>query len=143
MDPLLAMFLEGLDSYQEKNSHQKVQLFHDQYYIQSHIQLKGYRDRVILFLTAISTIDDLNYSEKIDTYYIVNVPYVFLMCWKVVKPLLQERTRRKIQVLQGCGKEELLKQQAIIVESISPIKQGSFYVDIPKPDLDDAKIAKP
>ncbi|KAG5042521.1 hypothetical protein JHK87_006436 [Glycine soja] len=61
----------------------------------------------------------------------------------VVKPLLQERTRRKIQVLQGCGKEELLKQQAIIVESISPIKQGSFYVDIPKPDLDDAKIAKP
>ncbi|KAH1256820.1 Phosphatidylinositol/phosphatidylcholine transfer protein SFH12 [Glycine max] len=89
MDPLLAMFLEGLDSYQEKNSHQKVQLFH--------------------FLTAISTIDDLNYSEKIDTYYIVNVPYVFLMCWKVVKPLLQERTRRKIQVLQGCGKEELLK----------------------------------
>ena len=36
-----------------------------------------------------------------------------------------------------------IKQQAIIVESISPIKQGSFYVDIPKPDLDDAKIAKP
>uniref|UniRef100_A0A0R0DNF0 CRAL-TRIO domain-containing protein n=1 Tax=Glycine max TaxID=3847 RepID=A0A0R0DNF0_SOYBN len=60
-------------------------------------------------LTAISTIDDLNYPEKTDTYYIVNVPYVFSACWKVVKPLLQERTRRKIQVLQGCGKEELLK----------------------------------
>ncbi|KAL2619260.1 hypothetical protein AAZV13_08G295500 [Glycine max] len=139
-------------------------------------------------LTAISTIDDLNYPEKTDTYYIVNVPYVFSACWKVVKPLLQERTRRKIQVLQGCGKEELLKvmdyaslphfcrkedsksskhhalgnigncfsfnhafhqqlynhikQQSIIVESISPIRQGSFYVDIPEPDPDDAKIAK-
>ncbi|MCL7024680.1 hypothetical protein MKW94_020434, partial [Papaver nudicaule] len=27
----------------------------------------------------------------------------------VVKPLLQERTRKKIQVLQGCGRDELLK----------------------------------
>ncbi|KAH1161843.1 hypothetical protein GYH30_000639 [Glycine max] len=81
-------------------------------------------------LTAISTIDDLNYLEKIDTYYIV------------VKPFLKERTRKKIQVLQGYGKEELLKQQFIIVESISPIRQGSFYVDIPKLDHDDAKIAK-
>ncbi|XP_027336562.1 SEC14 cytosolic factor-like [Abrus precatorius] len=140
-------------------------------------------------LTAIATIDDLNYPEKTDTYYIVNAPYVFSACWKVVKPLLQERTRRKIQVLQGCGKEELLKvmdyaslphfcrkedsksskhnatgstencfsfnhvfhqqlynyvkQQAIIMESISPpIRQGSFYVDIPEPDPDDTKIAK-
>ncbi|KAK9084588.1 hypothetical protein Sjap_024999 [Stephania japonica] len=60
-------------------------------------------------LTTISTIDDLNYPEKTETYYIVNAPYVFSSCWKVVKPLLQERTRRKIQVLHGCGKDELLK----------------------------------
>ncbi|XP_004498146.1 SEC14 cytosolic factor [Cicer arietinum] len=195
----------------------------DKYYIQSHIQVNEYRDRVILptatkkhgqyigtcvkvldmtglkfsalnqlrLLTAISTIDDLNYPEKTDTYYIVNAPYVFSACWKVVRPLLQERTRRKIQVLQGCGKDELLKvmdyaslphfckkqdskssrhntsagvnttencfsfnhvfhqqlynyikQQANFVESISPMRQGSFYVDIPEPDPDDAKIAK-
>nr|XP_009407934.1 PREDICTED: SEC14 cytosolic factor-like isoform X2 [Musa acuminata subsp. malaccensis] len=111
------------------------------YYVQSHIQLNEYRDRVILpaatkkygrhvgtcvkvldmsglklsalsqikLLTIISTIDDLNYPEKTETYYIVNVPYVFSACWKVVKPLLQERTRRKVQVLQGCGRDELLK----------------------------------
>ncbi|KAJ1441224.1 CRAL/TRIO, N-terminal domain [Sesbania bispinosa] len=193
----------------------------DKYYIQSHIQMNEYRDRVILptatkkhgryigtcvkvldmtglkfsalnqlrLLTSISTIDDLNYPEKTDTYYIVNAPYIFSACWKVVKPLLQERTRKKIQVLQGCGKEELLKvmdyaslphfcrkedskssrhhatvntencfsfnhvfhqqlynyikkQQANIIESISPLRQGSFYVDIPEPDPDDAKIAK-
>lgn len=35
-----------------------------------------------------------------------------------------------------------IKHQAIIMESISPIRQGSFYVDIPEPDPDDAKIAK-
>lgn len=63
----------------------------------------------IKILTMISTVDDLNYPEKTETYYIVNAPYVFSACWKVVKPLLQERTRRKIQVLQGCGREELLK----------------------------------
>lgn len=111
------------------------------YYVQSHIQMNEYRDRVMLplasqkfgrhistcikvldmtglklsslnqikLLTAISTIDDLNYPEKTDTYYIVNVPYIFSACWKVVKPLLQERTRKKIQVLQGCGRDELLK----------------------------------
>ncbi|CAN0875154.1 Phosphatidylinositol/phosphatidylcholine transfer protein SFH2 [Linum grandiflorum] len=111
------------------------------YYVQSHIQMNEYRDRVelrnatnkygrhigtcikildmtglkfsalnqIKLLTAISTIDDLNYPEKTETYYIVNVPFIFSACWKIVKPLLQERTRKKIQVLQGSGKDELLK----------------------------------
>ncbi|XP_042417896.1 SEC14 cytosolic factor-like isoform X2 [Zingiber officinale] len=111
------------------------------YYVQSHIQINEYRDRVILpaatkkyhryigtcikvldttglklsalghikLLTLIATIDDLNYPEKTQTYYVVNAPYVFSACWKVVKPLLQERTRRKVQVLQGCGRDELLK----------------------------------
>ncbi|KAF7815991.1 SEC14 cytosolic factor-like [Senna tora] len=191
----------------------------DKYYVQSHIQMNEYRDRVptatkkhgryigtcvkvldmtglrlsalnqLRLLTAISTIDDLNYPEKTDTYYIVNAPYVFSACWKVVKPLLQERTRRKVQVLQGCGRDELLKvmdfaslphfcrkesskssrhneagstencfsldhafhqqlynyikRQAVAMESISPpTRQGSFYVELPEPDPDDAKIAK-
>ncbi|XP_027330965.1 SEC14 cytosolic factor-like isoform X3 [Abrus precatorius] len=139
-------------------------------------------------LTSISTIDDLNYPEKTDAYYIVNAPYVFSACWKVVKPLLQERTRRKVHVLKGCGMEELLKvmdyaslphfcrkedsrlpqdyaagntencfsfdhvfhqqlynyitQQVILLESISQIRRGSFHVELPEPDPDDAKIAK-
>ncbi|KAM0040349.1 putative CRAL-TRIO lipid binding domain, CRAL/TRIO domain, CRAL/TRIO domain superfamily [Helianthus debilis subsp. tardiflorus] len=111
------------------------------YYVQSHIQINEYRDRIILpaatkkferhistcvkvldmtglkisqlgqlkLLTVISSIDDLNYPEKTDTYYIVNAPYIFSACWKVVRPLLQERTRKKVQVLSGCGKDELLK----------------------------------
>lgn len=110
-------------------------------YVQSHIQINEYRDRVLLpqstkrkgryigaclkildmtnlklsalsrikILTIISTVDDLNYPEKTDVYYIVNAPYIFSACWKVVKPLLHERTKRKIRVLQGCGRDELLK----------------------------------
>ncbi|PRQ20472.1 putative CRAL-TRIO lipid binding domain-containing protein [Rosa chinensis] len=111
------------------------------YYVQSHIQINEYRDRVILpfaskkygkpittcvkvldmtglkvlalsqikLLTIISTVDDLNYPEKTNTYCIVNVPYIFSACWKVVKPLLQERIREKVQLLSGCGTDELLK----------------------------------
>ncbi|OMO76986.1 hypothetical protein CCACVL1_15245 [Corchorus capsularis] len=150
------------------------------YYVQSHIQINEYRDRVILpsaskkhgrpittcikvldmtglklsalsqikLLTIISTIDDLNYPEKTNTYYIVNAPYIFSACWKVVKPLLQERTRKKIQVLPGCGRDELLKlynyikQQSVINEPAQPIKQGSFHVDLPEPAAEGTEIVK-
>ncbi|WOH00167.1 hypothetical protein DCAR_0519525 [Daucus carota subsp. sativus] len=129
--PVLAVGV-GLSTYDKASIH---------YYVQSHIQMNEYRDRVILpaatkkynrhintcvkildmtglklsalnqikILTVISTIDDLNYPEKTDTYYVVNAPYIFSACWKVVRPLLQERTRKRIQVLQGCGRDELLK----------------------------------
>ncbi|KAK9057179.1 hypothetical protein SSX86_024546 [Deinandra increscens subsp. villosa] len=122
----------GLSTYDKASIH---------YYVQSHIQINEYRDRIIApaatkkferhistcikildmtglkisqlsqlkFLTVISSIDDLNYPEKTDAYYIVNAPYIFSACWKVVRPLLQERTRKKVQVLSGCGKDELLK----------------------------------
>ncbi|GKV44570.1 hypothetical protein SLEP1_g51738 [Rubroshorea leprosula] len=117
------------------------------YYVQSHIQMNEYRDRVVFpaatkkygkyigtclkvldmtglklsalnqinLMTVITTIDDLNYPEKTNTYYIVNAPYVFSACWKVVRPLLQERTKKKIQVLQGCGRDELLKASLFVL----------------------------
>ncbi|XP_048140980.1 SEC14 cytosolic factor isoform X3 [Rhodamnia argentea] len=122
----------GLSSFDKASVH---------YYVQSHIQINEYRDRVILpsaskrhrrpittclkvldmtglrlsalsqikLLTIISTVDDLNYPEKTNTYYIANAPYIFSACWKVVKPLLQERTRKKVQVLPGSGRDDLLK----------------------------------
>ncbi|KAG6407393.1 hypothetical protein SASPL_130384 [Salvia splendens] len=121
------------------------------YYIQSHIQMNEYRDRVVLpsvskkhgryigtcikildmtglrlsalnhmkLLSAISTIDDLNYPEKTETYYIVNAGYIFSSCWRVVKPLLRERTRKKVQVLSGCGEDELLKVGTFLAPVLS------------------------
>ncbi|XP_076912997.1 SEC14 cytosolic factor-like isoform X2 [Bidens hawaiensis] len=209
--PVIAVGV-GLSTYDKASIH---------YYVQSHIQINEYRDRVILpsatkkyerhistcvkvldmtglklshlnqikLLTVISSIDDLNYPEKTDTYYIVNAPYVFSACWKVVKPLLQERTRKKIQVLSGCGKDDLLKimdyeslpqfcrrqgsgsskysksstgedccfsfdhafhqqlynyinQQAAGVKPRAPIKQASFHVGFPEPNLTGCKIAQ-
>ncbi|KAI3708718.1 hypothetical protein L2E82_38110 [Cichorium intybus] len=209
--PVIAVGV-GLSTYDKASIHS---------YVQSHIQINEYRDRIILpsatknfdrhistcvkvldmtglklshlnqikLLTVISSIDDLNYPEKTDTYYIVNAPYVFSACWKVVKPLLQERTRKKVQVLSGCGKDELLKimdyeslphfcrrqgsgssrnarlnpgddccfsldhgfhqqlydyinHQAAGMKPRAPLKQGSFHVGFPEPDLMDRKIVQ-
>lgn len=35
-----------------------------------------------------------------------------------------------------------MKQQAMGPDSVAPIKQGSFHVDVPEPALEDAKIVK-
>lgn len=56
----------------------------------------------------------LNFIKIIESPIITSVIFLFNN-WKVVKPLLQERTRRKIQVLQGSGKEELLKVNINII----------------------------
>lgn len=34
-------------------------------------------------VSLMATIDDLNYPEKTETYYIVNAPIIFSACWKV------------------------------------------------------------
>ena len=39
-------------------------------------------------LSTITAVDDLNYPEKTETYYIVNAPYVFSACWKVSAHIL-------------------------------------------------------
>jgi hypothetical protein len=56
-----------------------------------------------------SKIDELNYPERANAYYLVNVPYVFSAIWKVVKPLLQPRTIARVKVLSGNGLEALRK----------------------------------
>ncbi|CAK7324487.1 unnamed protein product [Dovyalis caffra] len=193
----------GLSTFDKASSHIQINEYRDRVVLPSATKKYGWHISTCLkvldmtglklsalnhlkLLTTMSTIDDLNYPEKTDTYYIVNAPYIFSACWKVVKPLLQERTRRKIQVLQGCGRDELLKimdysslphfcrkegsgsskhaedgsncfssdhafhqqlygymnQQAGLLDSISPIKQGSVHVDFPDPDPEDSKIAK-
>jgi hypothetical protein len=53
--------------------------------------LKGIDHRNVLIdsfytlqmLSTITAVDDLNYPEITETYYIVNAPYVFSACWKV------------------------------------------------------------
>ena len=40
---------------------------------------------------------------------IVNAPWVFTGIWAVVKAFIDEKTRKKIQIIGGSYKKELLK----------------------------------
>jgi len=43
-------------------------------------------------------------------FFIINVPWTFSAVWAIVKPWLDEVTVKKINILGGTYKEELLKQ---------------------------------
>eukprot|EP00258_Populus_trichocarpa_P042324 XP_024458343.1 phosphatidylinositol/phosphatidylcholine transfer protein SFH9 isoform X2 [Populus trichocarpa] len=77
------------------------------YYVQSHIQINEYRDRIVLPTAS------KKYGRPITTCVKVldmtGLKLSALNQIKVVKPLLQERTRKKVQVLSGNGRDELLK----------------------------------
>ncbi|GFP93467.1 phosphatidylinositol/phosphatidylcholine transfer protein sfh2 [Phtheirospermum japonicum] len=161
------------------------------YYVQSHIQINEYRDRVILpaatkkhgkhiskcikvldmnglklsalnqikLMTIISSIDDLNYPEKTVTYYIVNAPYVFSACWKIMDYSSLPHFCRKRS--SGSSKHfddqaencfsldhpfhqqlyNYIKQQSSDRERVQPLTQGSVHVTLPE-DADEAEIAK-
>lgn len=66
--------------------------------------------QIIKKYSEMSVIDELNYPEKMETYFIVNVtPYMLSIYWKVMNPLMCERTRKKVKILLGSGRDELLK----------------------------------
>ncbi|KAE8723570.1 Detected protein of unknown function [Hibiscus syriacus] len=77
------------------------------YYVQSHIQMNGYRDRVVL--PKASEEYGRHISKCLKILDMTGLKLSALNQIKAVKPLLQERTKRKIRVLQGCGRDELLK----------------------------------
>ncbi|KAA3486927.1 SEC14 cytosolic factor isoform X1 [Gossypium australe] len=77
------------------------------YYVQSHIQMNEYRDRVVL--PAATQKYGKHISTCLKVLDMTGLKLSALNQIKAVKPLLQERTKRKIQVLQGCGRDELLK----------------------------------
>lgn len=63
---------------------------------------------------AVAHVDDLNYPEASQVYFVVNAPPIFSTCWRAIKPLLPERTRRKIKVLKGNGRKELLEVKKVL-----------------------------
>merc|ERR1712146_763483 len=58
---------------------------------------------------ALMDIDQKHYPESMLKMYLVNVPWVFKMIWKVVRPWLHPVTQEKIHV---CGSDFLKELQA-------------------------------
>ncbi|XP_075513841.1 phosphatidylinositol/phosphatidylcholine transfer protein SFH1-like isoform X2 [Primulina tabacum] len=95
--PVIAIGV-GLSTYDKASIH---------YYVQSHIQMNEYRDRVILPSAT------KKYGRYIGTCIkildMTGLKLSALSQIKVVKPLLRERTRKRVQVLSGSGRDDLLK----------------------------------
>lgn len=49
-----------------------------------------------------------NYPEILGHMFIVNAPAIFSLAWRVVRPMLTERTTSKIDIVSGSGTNELL-----------------------------------
>ncbi|XP_022753019.1 phosphatidylinositol/phosphatidylcholine transfer protein SFH11-like isoform X3 [Durio zibethinus] len=77
------------------------------HYVRSHIQMNEYRDRVVL--PTATEKSGRHISSCLKVLDMTGLKLSVLNQRKTVKPLLQERTKGKIQVLQGCGRDELLK----------------------------------
>uniref|UniRef100_A0A0R0G6H8 CRAL/TRIO N-terminal domain-containing protein n=1 Tax=Glycine max TaxID=3847 RepID=A0A0R0G6H8_SOYBN len=110
------------------------------YYVQSHIQINEYRDRVIL--PSASKKHERPITTCVKVLDMTGLKLSALNQIKVVKPLLQERTRRKVQVLQGCGRDELLKVRSWITRlcHISVEEKALDHQDIQRMEM---KIAIP
>lgn len=67
------------------------------------------------------------YPESMHRCYILNAPKVFSMFWQVIKPLLAERTVRKVQVLGSSYQADLLS--TIPAESL-PVSLGGSRPDV-------------
>jgi len=62
------------------------------------------------FVMQASSIGQDRYPETMGKFYIINAPWAFSAVWAVIKPWLDEVTVRKINILGGGYKDELLKQ---------------------------------
>ncbi|KAI8901972.1 CRAL-TRIO domain-containing protein [Globomyces pollinis-pini] len=74
---------------------------------------------VYSLITQVSSISQNYYPEMLGQMFIINAPMLFTAVWSIVKPMLDEVTIRKIQILGSGYKSTLL-------ESISPENLPDF-----------------
>ena len=70
------------------------------------------------FLTQV---DQDNYPEHLGEMFLINCPTFFSMVWSIVKPLLDDRTRRKIHVLTAAKMEVMFE---VIDRDVCPAQLG-------------------
>jgi hypothetical protein len=59
------------------------------------------------WVNALAKVNGLLYPESAGTTWLINAPRVFSMVWSIVKGWLDERTRNKVQILSGDGREQM------------------------------------
>jgi len=66
--------------------------------------------RVKDYVMLAASIGQDRYPETMGKFFIINVPWAFSAVWAIIKPWLDEVTVKKISILGGTYREELLKQ---------------------------------
>ena len=72
------------------------------------VSLSGFTS-VFSLVKQVSTIAQNYYPEMLGKMYIINTPMLFTACWSMVKPLLDEVTVKKIDILGSSYKAKLLE----------------------------------
>eukprot|EP00735_Rhodelphis_limneticus_P004773 TRINITY_DN16411_c0_g1::TRINITY_DN16411_c0_g1_i1::g.29546::m.29546 TRINITY_DN16411_c0_g1::TRINITY_DN16411_c0_g1_i1::g.29546 ORF type:complete len:414 (+),score=90.30,sp/Q99J08/S14L2_MOUSE/28.61/3e-42,CRAL_TRIO/PF00650.15/2.3e-32,GOLD_2/PF13897.1/2.2,GOLD_2/PF13897.1/3.2e-05,CRAL_TRIO_N/PF03765.10/9.4e-05,CRAL_TRIO_N/PF03765.10/2.8e+02,Sec3-PIP2_bind/PF15277.1/5.4e+03,Sec3-PIP2_bind/PF15277.1/0.15 TRINITY_DN16411_c0_g1_i1:49-1242(+) len=77
--------------------------------------------RALHLLKMVSAAGQDNFPEGLYRMYIVRAPRIFSMAWKVISPVLNERTQRKIHIVGDDWKDKLLD---IIAPENLPVELG-------------------
>jgi len=98
----------------------------------SGVGLSSFTSDVRNLLGQITAIDQNNYPEMMGHMCIINAPLAFRGIWRLVKPMLDQRTQEKIEVCPGNYMPSLLKWIDIenIPEFLGGNSKGSLLDDV-------------
>lgn len=70
--------------------------------------MKLFGGKLKKFMQISTNITQDYYPELMNKMYIINAGYFFQGVWLVIKPWLDPVTQKKIHIIKGSGKKELL-----------------------------------
>lgn len=90
------------------------------------IGLRDFAGEVVDFVKRASSFTGAHYPERSGTIFVINVPSWFSVIWNVVKPMVDDVTKKKIKILRY-GKEAITKalMEKIDIENIPPEYGGT------------------
>eukprot|EP00557_Chaetoceros_sp_GSL56_P013498 CAMPEP_0176483156 /NCGR_PEP_ID=MMETSP0200_2-20121128/3771_1 /TAXON_ID=947934 /ORGANISM="Chaetoceros sp., Strain GSL56" /LENGTH=506 /DNA_ID=CAMNT_0017879545 /DNA_START=95 /DNA_END=1612 /DNA_ORIENTATION=- len=88
--------------------------------------IRDFAGEVVDFVKRASSFTGAHYPERSGTIYVINVPSWFSVIWNVVKPMVDDVTKKKIKILRY-GKEGITKalMEKIDIENIPPEYGGT------------------
>lgn len=90
------------------------------------IGIRDFAGEVVDFVKRASSFTGAHYPERSGAIYIINVPSWFSVIWNVVKPMVDDVTKKKITIMRY-GKEAITKalEDKIDIGSIPPEYGGN------------------
>jgi hypothetical protein len=91
-----------------------------------------FRRDVRLMIRKLLYIAQAQYPERLQNVLLVNAPRGFESAWRMVKPLLDEKTASKIAFVDGSKDKDVV--EAMIDPSVLSVEYGGTHPEYPLPD---------